>query len=76
MLQNGFKNYSNIDVEVSDDVRGITFEDRDGKPVVLRLHKTLVPKYTVINEFQEEVSKPLEVDELEFTLPGIIKDYR
>lgn len=76
-VANDLKGYSNLDIEISDDVRGITFEDRNGNPVSLRLHKTLVPKYTVINEFQEEISKPLEIDELEYALADIIaKDYR
>ena len=75
-VANGFKGYSNLDIEISDDVRGITFEDKNGNPVALRFHKTLVPKYTIIDEFQEEVSKPLEIDEIEYALTDIIKDYR
>lgn len=75
-VSKGLKGYSNLDIEISDDVRGITFEDKNGNPVALRFHKTLVPKYTVVNEFQDELSEPLEIDEIESALTDIIKDYR
>lgn len=76
IVKRAWDGHSNIDVEVADDGRGITFPDKDGNPIALRIKVVMVPEYHILDAFQEDVVQTTDQVEFVKQLSEMIEEYR
>jgi len=75
-LAKAWRGWAGINIEMSDDCKGITFPDKSGSPVSLRIEVKSVPEYHVYDEFQEEIIVTMNKAELQRKLSDVIRERR
>lgn len=75
-LSKAWKGWAGINIEMSDDCKGITFPDKADNPVSLRIEVKSVPEYHVYDEFQEEIIVTRNKEELQRELSDVIRERR
>lgn len=71
-----WKKWANIDVDISEDGKVLTFPDKSNKPVNIRIEVELIPEYHIYNDVQDEVYSTQNINDLSTELSDLIKDYR
>lgn len=69
-----WKDSANIDIEVADDGRGITYPNKDNFPCTQRVDVKMVPEYHLYNNLQDEILVTTDLSELESTISDVVSE--
>lgn len=73
-LAKAWKGFANIDIEVADDGRGITYPDKNKSPCTQRVDIKMIPEYHLYNKLQDEILVTTDLSELESTISDVVSE--
>lgn len=75
-VKDGWAGWANIDIEISDDGRGLTFPDKENNPVALRIEVEYTPTYVVYDVHQAKMGSTQNIEMVDEIISEVIRKYR